>query len=355
MNTRSLQEPELTIGGTRIIPGRETTVELELPSLYTHTPMHMPVRVLRGRRAGPTLLVSAALHGDEINGVEVIRRLLAMPLLHRLRGTLIAVPVVNVLGFLSHSRYLPDRRDMNRSFPGSNQGSLASRLANLFLEEIFSKADYGIDLHTAAIHRDNLPQIRANLAVPAIRAMAEAFTAPVILDSGDRLIDGSLRKVAYEREIPFIVYEAGEALRFDEIAIRAGVRGVIGVMRSLGLLPPTRSGRRLKPVIARQSSWMRAPQSGIVRAAKPLGSWVAQDEALAWIGDPFGESDAAVPARFAGIVVGRTNLPLVNEGDALFHVARVLDNDGLEDHLENYHEALADAPELADPYAPEER
>ncbi len=345
---------ELSIAGTRIPTGQQITLEVSLPNLYTHTPMHMPVRVIRGRRDGPTLLVSAALHGDEINGVEVIRRLLAMPLLQRLRGTLIAVPVVNVLGFLNHSRYLPDRRDLNRSFPGSEQGSLAGRLAKLFLDEIFGKADYGIDLHTAAIHRDNLPQIRANLAVPEIRAMAEAFAAPVILDSGDKLIDGSLRKVAHEGGIPFIVYEAGEALRFDEIAIRAGVRGVVAVLRHLDMLQAGKGRARPRSVVVRQSSWMRAPQSGIVRAARPLGAWVAEDEPLAWIGDPFGESDAAVRSRFAGIVVGRCNIPLVNEGDALFHIARISEQDGLEEHLESYHEALTDAPELADPYAPEQ-
>ncbi len=345
----------LVIGGKAIPLGRETTVELPLPALYTHTPMHMPVRVVRGRRPGPVLLVSAALHGDEINGVEIIRRLLAMPLVHRLHGTLLAVPVVNTLGFLSHSRYLPDRRDLNRSFPGSERGSLAARLAHLFLTELFSQAEYGIDLHTAAIHRDNLPQVRANLAVPAVRRMAEAFAAPVILDSGQRLIEGSLRKVADEREVPLIVYEAGEALRFDEIAIRAGVRGVVGVMRALAMLPTRRARRPIQSVIARQSSWMRAPQSGILRAAKPLGSWVAQDDTLAWIGDPFGDSDAPVLARSPGIIVGRTNLPLVNEGEALFHLAQVVKNDDVENQLETYHEELAEADELADPYSPESK
>lgn len=342
----------LSINGTPVAPGSAVTVELPLPNLYTHTPMRLPVRVIRGRTDGPCLLVNAALHGDEINGVEIIRRLLAMPLLRRLRGTVVAVPVVNVLGFLSHSRYLPDRRDLNRSFPGSDQGSLAARLASLFLTELFSKATHGIDLHTGAIHRANLPQIRANLAVPAVQAMAEAFGAPVILDS-DKLVDGSLRKVAFERGIPYIVYEAGEALRFDELSIRAGVRGVVAVMRQLGMLPTVRSGRRLPAVIARQSSWMRAPQSGIVRAARALGTWIEQDQALAWIGDPFGESDAPVRARFAGIVVGRINLPLVNEGEALFHIAAVPRRGVLEARLESYHEELAETPELADPYAPE--
>ncbi|MDX1606826.1 MAG: succinylglutamate desuccinylase/aspartoacylase family protein, partial [Candidatus Competibacterales bacterium] len=309
---------ELVIAGQAIEPGRQATLELALPNLYTHTQLTMPLRVVRGRRDGPCLLVSAALHGDEINGVEIIRRLLAMPLLRRVRGTLIAVPVVNVMGFLGHSRYLPDRRDLNRSFPGSDKGSLASRLASLFVEALLSKATHGIDLHTGAIHRTNLPQIRAHLEMAETRAMAEAFRAPVILESG-KLVEGSLRREALERGIPYLVYEGGEALRFDELAIRAGVRGVVAVMRELGMLPALRAHRMPpQPVIARQSLWMRAPQSGIVRAAQPLGAWIGQDEPLAWIGDPFGDSDAPVPSRVAGIVIGRSNLPLVHEGEALF-------------------------------------
>ena len=342
----------LVINGEEIPPGARVTIDLPLPYLYTHTPMSMPVRVLRGRRSGPVLLVSAALHGDEINGVEIIRRLVTLPLLKRLRGTLIAVPVVNVLGFINHSRYLPDRRDLNRSFPGSNKGSLTARLANLFVEELFSKATHGIDLHTGAIHRDNLPQIRANLVIPEIRQLAEAFGAPVILDSGATLIDGSLRKAAFEGNVPYIVYEAGEALRFNEFCIRAGVRGVIAVMRWLGMLPASSrlSKNPRKPAIAESSSWLRAPQSGIVRAAKSLGARVEKDQMLALISDPFGEQESELKARFDGIIVGRSNIPLVNEGDAVFHVARVAKPGSLEAYVEHYHEELSVAPELADAY-----
>lgn len=341
---------KLGIHGIEILPGSQVTIDIPLPILYTHTPLTMPIRVIRGKKPGPILLVSAALHGDEINGVEIIRRLLAMPLLQRLRGTLIAVPVVNVLGFISHSRYLPDRRDLNRSFPGSGGGSLAARLANTFVDEVFSKSTHGIDLHTGAIHRDNLPQIRANMAVAEIRAMAEAFATPVILDSGDKLIDGSLRRTAFERGIPFIVFEGGEALRFNELAIRSGVRGVIAVMRSLAML---RAGRHkkntVKSVVSKRSRWLRAPQSGIVRQAKALGTRIGEGEIIAWVSDPFGERESPIEARFDGIVVGRANLPLVNEGDALFNIASVPRPDEVAESLENYHEELADMAELADP------
>ncbi|MDX1655805.1 MAG: succinylglutamate desuccinylase/aspartoacylase family protein [Candidatus Competibacteraceae bacterium] len=347
-----MNDDTVTINGIHIPPGSQVTLDIPLPNLYTHTRVQMPVRVIRGRKTGPRLFVSAALHGDEINGVEIIRRLLALPILKRLHGTLIAVPVVNVYGLIAHSRYLPDRRDLNRAFPGSVTGSLTARLANLFLAEIVANASHGIDLHTGAIHRSNLPQIRAHLAAPGVRELAQAFGAPVILDGG--LVDGSLRKAVVERYgIPILLYEGGEALRFDEFAIRAGVRGVVSVMRELGMLPRVRHLKPpAEPVLARASSWVRAPASGVMRAARPLGTRVAKDEVLALVSDPFGEQETPVRARFEGVIIGCTNLPLVNEGEALFHVARFLQVDSVEEHLEQYQEELADMRELADPSDP---
>ena len=344
----------LRINGTEISPGDQITIDLPLPSLYTHTQIHMPVRVVRGRRPGPSLFVSAALHGDEINGVEIIRRLLALPALRRLRGTLIAVAVVNVYGFIAHSRYLPDRRDLNRSFPGSEKGSLTARLAHQFMEQIVANATHGIDLHTGAIHRANLPQIRASLNAPEVSKLARAFGAPVIIDT--ELLDGSLRRAVAERSgMPMLHYEGGEALRFDEFAIRAGVRGVVSVMRALGMLPAVKHHRALpEPVIANSSGWVRAPQSGIMRAAKPLGARVAKDEVLAVVSDPFGERDEPVPARFSGLIIGRTNLPLISEGEALFHIARFAAADAVEERLEAYQDEL-ERPEWGDPNEISER
>jgi predicted deacylase len=284
--------------------------------------MTMPVHIVRGKKTGPTLFISAAIHGDEINGVEIIRRLLKLPLLKTLRGTIIAVPIVNVHGLINHSRYLPDRRDLNRSFPGTEKGSLAARLAHLFMQEIVSQSTHGIDLHTGAIHRDNLPQIRANMDDEETEKLALAFDTPVIISSNLR--DGSLRESAAEYGIPMLLYEAGEALRFDEVSIRAGVKGIINVMRVLQMLPASRSKtiKHTEPVVARSSSWVRAPDSGILRAMVPLGSRVKKDTLLGVVSDPFGESESNINAAYNGIVIGRTNLPLVNEGDALFHIAR---------------------------------
>lgn len=309
------------IGGQRIKPGETRTIELPVAKLYTSTPVTLPVRVLRGRAPGPTVFVSAALHGDEIIGVEIIRRLLRQRGMSSLRGTLLAVPVVNTLAFLHQSRYLPDRRDLNRSFPGSERGSLAARLAHLFLQEIVGRSQYGIDLHTGALHRPNLPHIRGDLNNPQILKLAQAFGVPLLLNSTPTL--GTLRHYTTERGVPVLLYEAGEALRFNELAIRVGVRGVSNVLVELGMLPPpARRSVMPEPVIARGSSWIRAPSSGVLRAQVALGEEVAKHQLLGLISDPLGENEMPVHASAHGVLVGRSALPLVYEGDALFHVAR---------------------------------
>ena len=312
----------LTIAGKTFEPGTQTTVDLPAGRLYTHTPVTIPVHVIRGKKPGPRLFISAAIHGDEINGVEIIRRLLKLPALKRLSGTIIAVPIVNIHGLINHSRYLPDRRDLNRSFPGSEKGSLAARLAHLFMQEIVSQSTHGIDLHTGAIHRSNLPQIRANLDDEETYALARSFNVPVIISSNLR--DGSLREAAAEYGIPMLLYEAGEALRFDEVSIRAGVKGIINVMRTLEMLQPSRSksNKLIEPVVARSSSWVRAPDSGILRAMVALGGRVKKDTLLGVVADPFGSTETNITSNYNGIVIGRSNLPLVNEGDGLFHIAR---------------------------------
>jgi uncharacterized protein len=312
----------ITIGGVSVAPGERRGLSLPAGMLHTRVPVEMPVWVINGRRAGPRLFISAAIHGDELNGIEIIRRIRARPLAG-LRGTLLLVPVVNVFGLLHHARYLPDRRDLNRSFPGSERGSLAARLAHLFMNEIVARCTHGIDLHTGALHRSNLPQIRAQLDDPETRALALAFGAPVVLDS--RLRDGSLREAAAEKGIPTLMYEAGEALRFDEISIRMGVAGIIEVMRQLGMLrrkTPQRA-HAARPVVADSSHWVRAPAGGILRSALQLGQRISAGELLGRVSDPFGTHEVPVTASHAGIVIGCNSLPLVNEGDALFHVARV--------------------------------
>jgi len=335
------------IGQEQVKPGETKIVQLELPGLHSETSVAMPVHVIHGKKEGPVLFLSAAVHGDEINGVEVIRRLLSMNSLKRLRGTLLAVPVVNVFGFDGHSRYLPDRRDLNRSFPGRESGSLAGRLANIFMSEVGCLSDIGIDLHTAAIHRDNFPQIRADLKAGQLHDLARAFGPPVLLHSAPP--EGSLRHSAQKENVPVMVYEAGEALRFDEVSIRVAVRGILNVMRELGMLAKTRARKSKPPVLLRSSTWVRAPQSGILRAQVALGDMVSRGDVLGYISDPAGKKDVVVEASSNGVIIGRSNIPLVYEGEALFHIGRSQQTSLLEEHLDTLQddEALT-PPELVE-------
>lgn len=322
MGTPSIHKnAAVTIGGEIIRPGERKTVDIPLAAMYTHTDVGLTVHVINGKKAGPTLLVTAAIHGDEINGVDIIRRTLGSKVLDQLRGTLLAIPVVNVHGFLSQARYLPDGRDLNRSFPGSSKGSLAGRVANTLVKEILCHATHCIDLHTGARHRTNLPQIRADLSQDETRQLALQFGVPVVLDA--RLRDGSLRQCAADQGIPMLLYEAGEALRFDELSIRAGTRGVFAIMRALDMLP-AKKGRKttpLVPAIADDSRWVRAPSSGVMRTMVRLGARVKRGTVLGYISDPMGFTETPVLAPASAIVIGLSNLPLVHEAEAIFHLA----------------------------------
>lgn len=336
-------KPVFEFQGQLLAPGTRTTIDLPITKLYTHSPVCLPVHVLVGRKAGPAVFVSAAIHGDEINGVEIIRRLLLQRSLSRMHGVLLAIPVVNLHGFIHQSRYLPDRRDLNRSFPGSEKGSLAARLAYIFMHEIVAKCDYGIDLHTGAIHRANLPQIRANLDDPSTRRLAEAFGVPVLINADLR--DGSLREAAASQGVPTLLYEGGEALRFDELAIRAGVRGVMNVLRDLTVLPPsksksTQSKSKVEPLVARSSNWVRTHTSGMFRAVARLGGRVKQGEVVGWVADPFSDKETPITAPFNGIVIGEHRLPLVNEGDAIFHIARFSESLVAERQVKDFEEVV---------------
>jgi len=335
----------ITIGGTTVLPGKRARIDIPIGRRATGADVMLPVEVVNGRRPGPRLFVCAAVHGDEINGIEIIRRVLRRKLVSRLRGTLIAVPVVNLFGFVGLSRYLPDRRDLNRSFPGSATGSLAARIAHIFLREIVGNATHGIDLHTGAVHRSNLPQIRACLDHAETERLARAFGVPVVLNANLR--DGSLRQAVYEKEVPMLLFEGGEALRFDESVIRAGTNGVLSVMRALEMLP-TRSAaaQSREPFIARSSHWVRAPQSGILRARAALGVAVKQGDRLAFIADPLGSDENPVVAPHAGVVIGRSELPIVNEGDAIFHVATFKRPEAVAEYVYEFNDALADPVEV---------
>lgn len=317
------QEPPASavhIGGHVILPGERKRIELPAARLPTQTQLSLPVEIVNGTREGARLWVSAAIHGDELNGLEIIHRLLNKVETQTLRGELIAAPIVNVFGFIDRNRYLPDRRDLNRSFPGSSGGSLAARLANLFMTQIVGRCTHGIDLHTASNHRTNLPQVRSNLRDPECRRIAEAFGAPIMIQG--EAPRGSLREAVSKLGIPILTYEAGEPQRFNADAINIGVKGVLRVMRELGMIP--RKGRMSprQSMEAEDRTWIRAKRSGLLRLRVKLGQWVSKKQSIGLIHDAFGSEKSDVISSHDGLVIGHTNNPLVNQGDAIIHLAR---------------------------------
>ncbi|MFN4263749.1 MAG: succinylglutamate desuccinylase/aspartoacylase family protein [Thioalkalivibrionaceae bacterium] len=329
-------------GGVHVPVGGRAVIELDLPGLNSHNRLKMPVHVVHGRSDGPRLFVTAAIHGDELNGVEIARRLLQSRSLARLRGTLVVVPVVNVYGLVQQSRYLPDRRDLNRCFPGAADGSLAARVAHLLMQEVVARCTHGIDLHTAAVNRTNLPQVRAHLSDPETVDLARAFGAPVVLESAHR--DGSLREAAAEAGLRTLLYEAGEGLRFDELAIRAGLGGILNVMRRLGMLTG-RPTRVVPPFVARASMWVRAPESGLICSKVRTGMRVRRGDRMGRISDPYSGAGTDVIAPVSGLVIGRVQLPLVYAGEACFHIARATGDDDLDevaDRVEVFQQEMSD-------------
>lgn len=332
---------KLCIGDFEILPGEQRKIELPVAKLYTDADMSLPVHIIRAKKPGPIIFVSAAVHGDELNGIEIIRRLINQKKFNITKGTFIAVPMVNVYGVVNQSRYMPDRRDLNRCFPGSSKGSLAGRVAHKFLNEIVKHCDYGIDLHTGAIHRSNLPQIRVDMSDEETKELASVFGVPVVLNS--KLLEGSLRESAHANNTKILLYEAGEALRFDEFSIRAGIKGILNVLQHLGMMrkAPVSKKKKVDPFIANSSQWIRANASGVVHNIVNLGDQIIKGDILAEIGSPYGEIFDCVRATRSGILIGKQNIPLVQEGEAMFHIAYFSEDDEeIAEHIETVQEQL---------------
>jgi uncharacterized protein len=328
---------KVVIGGVEVPPGEKRRIQLPAGRLATGAEVSIPVEVIHGARPGPRVWLSAAIHGDELNGVEIIRQVLAEAPPRRISGVLLAAPIVNVFGFIAQSRYMPDRRDLNRSFPGSSRGSLASRLADLFMREVVRGCQVGIDLHTGSDDRTNLPQVRGDLSDPETRRLAMAFGAPLAMHSNLR--DGSLRAAATREGARVLVFEGGEAGRFNRTAIDTGTKGVLQVLEALGMRNrPGGTGKgssevvgadgqsgnhRPRTVISSGSSWVRAGRSGLVRLDVEPGDRVEKGARIGVIKDAFGDRILRVRARTEGVVIGLTRQPHVNRGDALVHIAEV--------------------------------
>ena len=307
---------KVIINGQEILPGQNAQINLNVAKLPTHTMIDLPVFVFRGRKKGPRLLIMAGIHGDELNGVETIRRLIANNSIIPNRGMVIAIPIVNVYGFLNRSRYLPDGRDLNRSFPGTKTGSLASRVAHKLMTEILPVIDYGVDLHTGGAN-NNYPQLRCTFDEDNNLALAKAFAAPFIINSNLR--DDSLRKAAHKAGKTILVFEGGEALRFDELSIKEGMNGIKRLMHHLKMR--TTRPRKLKtPIEIQSTSWIRARNSGIYRAFVNYGDPIKKNQIIASITDPFGETEYKIKSASDGHIIGVRSLPIVNRGDALINV-----------------------------------
>jgi len=317
-----MKNKSITIGNKVIQPGERITIGLPTPEFYSYASMYMPIHVIHGKKEGPCLVVCAAIHGDEMNGIAIIHKLLNLGLLKSIQGTLIAVPVINVYGLISLTRNLPDRRDLDGSFPGLEKGSFASRLAYHFTQEILSKASHCIDIHSAEPNQVMMPQVVTDMTCTESEKMARAFQTPIILNS--KANRGLLWQNNPEYNVPTILYEAGEVLRTDEIAIRTGVQGIVRVMRSLNMLPlKAKNPKTFEPLLVRSSKWVRSPGSGICTPKKKLGAEVTEGDIIAEIYDPFGtDKKYQILAPLDGIIVEKNQLSLINEGDNIYRIAK---------------------------------
>ncbi len=308
---------KIIIDGEEVLPGEKKIINLNIARLVSGTKINLPIFVFRSKKAGPTILLSGGLHGDEVNGVEIIRRMIKNKTFNNLKcGSIIAIPVLNIYGFLNFSREVPDGKDVNRSFPGSKRGSLASRVAYNITNKILKEVDFGIDFHTGGANRYNPPQSRYAPMDERAKEIAQIFNAPISLSA--KLINGSLRKQAYQMGTTIVVYEGGESMRFNEEAILKGIECTKKVLSHFGLIKD--NFKVDKTVYCIESSWIRARRAGLMKSITTSGEMVKKGQIMAKISDPFGKSEITIKAPKDGIIIGHSNAPLVNQGDALFHL-----------------------------------
>ncbi len=310
----------MIINGITIKPGELKSVEVNIARLPSHSSIDIVINVARSTEPGPVLLLMGGLHGDEINGVEIIRRLIDRGLNVPKIGTVICIPILNIYGFIHFSRYVPDGKDVNRSFPGNKNGSLASRIAFYLMQEIIPQIDYGIDFHTGGADRSNYPQIRCVLRDEVNQRLANAFHAPFTINSKYR--PKSLRQSAAKLGKNIIVFEGGESSRFDEFAIDQGINGTLRLMNYLDMTNEYPSPISKNQIIG-NSSWIRAKSSGVFVPNVRYGEFVVKNSVVGSISDPFGEFNLKLKTRNSGYVIGLNHQPLVHQGDALMHIGVV--------------------------------
>jgi uncharacterized protein len=311
---------KIRINGQWIGKGETAQINTFIAKLPSHTPINTPIFVYRGKEDGPVLLLMAGMHGDEINGMEIVRRMIDENLVIPDRGSVICVPILNIYGFINTSRAVPDGKDVNRSFPGNQNGSLASRVAYYIMKDILPNIDYGVDFHTGGAARTNYPQIRCVFSDPVNLELAHAFHAPFTINSPYR--PKSLRYVAGKMGKRILVYEGGESSRFDDLAIEEGIRGTLRLMYHLGM-----SDVKPEPIttnlLIHKSTWVRAKNSGLFRTGFSYGALIRKNQVIGTITDPFGEFQVKIKSPATGYIVGLNNNPVVSQGDALMHIGLV--------------------------------
>jgi predicted deacylase len=304
-----------------IEPGESVQLNLETVRLHTRTKIEVPVIINRAIEDGPTLLISAGIHGDEVNGVEIVRKALASKVLKPIKGTVICVPVLNVFGFLNQSREFPDGKDLNRFFPGSSSGSLASQFAHSFTTEIVPHAQYCVDFHTGGSNRFNAPQIRISRDDDSLLKLAKAFHPEFIVFASNR--DKSFRESATKAGLKVLLFEGGKSLDFNNDVTEAGLSGIMRIMKHLGMWNSstgTLHKIRKQATLIHESTWLRARHSGLFRSFVSAGKYVQKGDSIGSISDPFGEFEYFIKSNLNGHIIGMNQAPIVTKGDALYHI-----------------------------------
>lgn len=317
-----MKNKDIVIGNETVVPGEEKLLKISIDRLPTGTLIDIPIYVINAKKPGPTILIQAGLHGDEINGIEIVRRMLQQKRLKIGKGAIIAVPILNIFGFIHFSRDVPDGKDVNRSFPGSKTGSMASRIAHHYTTEILRQIDCGIDLHTGGAQRHNFPQVRFTREDEKSKKLAEVFNAPITFPA--RLIKGSFRSTAYRMEVPTIVFEAGESMRFDDYGILQGMQGIMNILHHFGMTTKTkpRDSKKKKTIYLAENRWLRAHTAGMFIPEVINGSKIIKGQELGLITDTYAKHRKKIKAPYDGYVICINNQAVVNQGDALFHVGR---------------------------------
>ena len=311
-----LAEP-LQLLSTEIQPGSAERLSWSATELFEGVPVSTPVLVVNGAAPGPTMCLMAAVHGDELNGIEIVRRVMHDIDPEKLSGAVIGVPIVNVQGFRRGSRYLPDRRDLNRYFPGNPIGSAAARIAYSLFTDIVAHCDALVDLHTGSFERANLPQIRADLRNPDVVTLTQGFGSMVVLHSEPTV--GTLRHAATEAGIPAVTVEAGGPSQLELAEVKHGAKGIETLLTTLGMVRKIRFWGDPEPVYYR-SSWVRADNGGILLSDVTLGSTVRKGDVLGTITDPMNNARTEVRSPYSGRIIGMARNQVVMPGFAAFHV-----------------------------------